>query len=106
MDKNFREAVRNAFLTCALYTRRLTFLSRFFSNEGETPEGTMGNEKMPPSAHLMLFLELTSFVDLYDVIPQDRIRESANRIAHKFYLPSSFVAQIANLLVSIERSTH
>ncbi len=83
MDSNFREAVRNAFLTCALDARRLPYLSRHFSSgDEEFPEA-----RMTPSAQLMLFLELTSFLDLYSVTPTTRLREMASKITHKFFLP-------------------
>lgn len=100
MDSNFRAAVRNAFLVCALDSRRLPFLSKHFSsaeaNLTEEPAeitggGSGGNDSgsnMAPSAQLMLFLELASFLDLYDVTPTQRLRDSAKRIAHKFFLPT------------------
>lgn len=43
---------------------------------------------MTPSAQLMLFLELYSFLDLYSVTPKAHLRDIATRIAHKFFLPS------------------
>jgi hypothetical protein len=43
---------------------------------------------MTPSAQLMLFLELFSFLDLYAVTPKARLRDIATRIAYKFFLPS------------------
>lgn len=89
MDKNFREAVKHAFLTCALDSRRLPFLSRHFSNEGDLP-GTNNrvDDKMTPSARLMLFLELSSFLDLYHLTPITRLRDLAARITYKFFLPT------------------
>ena len=95
LDSNFRAAIRSAFLVCALENRRLPFLARYFSNEeqqltteefGVAAEGVSGN--MIPSAQLMLFLELASFLDLYDVTPTTRLRENATRIAYKFFLPT------------------
>eukprot|EP00934_Nitzschia_sp_Nitz4_P001623 Nitzschia sp. Nitz4//scaffold1_size375055//38157//42858//NITZ4_000217-RA/size375055-snap-gene-0.236-mRNA-1//-1//CDS//3329540868//1623//frame0 len=88
MDSNFREAVRHAFLTCALDSRRLPFLSRHFAEDEELSESHTAAGKMTPSAQLMLFLELTSFLDLYNVTPMDRRRDMAIRIALKFFLPS------------------
>lgn len=87
LDVNFREAVRNAFLTCALDGRRLPFLSRHFSSDDQDLADS--SPKMTPSAQLMLFLELTSFLDLYYVTPALKLREMATRIAEKFFLPTS-----------------
>ena len=86
LDSNFRSAVRNAFLTCAIDSRKLPFLARHLSEE-ELPEGNSGGP-MTPSAQLMLFLELSSFLDLYAVTPKAHLRDIATRIAHKFFLPS------------------
>eukprot|EP00531_Pseudo-nitzschia_arenysensis_P016693 CAMPEP_0116138168 /NCGR_PEP_ID=MMETSP0329-20121206/12643_1 /TAXON_ID=697910 /ORGANISM="Pseudo-nitzschia arenysensis, Strain B593" /LENGTH=1590 /DNA_ID=CAMNT_0003633143 /DNA_START=88 /DNA_END=4860 /DNA_ORIENTATION=+ len=94
MDTNFRAAIRNAFLVCALDSRRLPFLARHLSKEerrlvsdnGEAVED--GENNMAPSAQLMLFLELASFLDLYDITPPNRLRDVASRIAYKFFLPT------------------
>jgi hypothetical protein len=87
LDSNFRAAVRNAFLACAIDSRRLPFLARHLSSEDELLEGTIeGN--MTPSAQLMLFLELMSFLDLYSVTPVARLRDVASRVAYKFFLPT------------------
>lgn len=94
MDTNFRAAIRNAFLVCALDSRRLPFLARHLSKEerqlvsdnGEAAED--GENNMSPSAQLMLFLELASFLDLYDITPPNRLRDVASRIAYKFFLPT------------------
>jgi hypothetical protein len=87
LDSNFRVALRNAFLTCAIDSRRLPFLARHLSAEEELPEGS--NEgNMAPSAQLMLFLELMSFLDLYSVTSFLRLKENASRIAYKFFLPT------------------
>ncbi|CAJ1960097.1 unnamed protein product [Cylindrotheca closterium] len=87
-DDNFRNAVRNAFLTCALDSRRLSFLVRHLSDNGEVddngPEGSLG-----PNAQFMLFLELVSFLDLYHLTPPARLKEMTSRIAYKFFLPTS-----------------
>mmetsp|Transcript_6834 Transcript_6834/g.19790 ORF Transcript_6834/g.19790 Transcript_6834/m.19790 type:complete len:1661 (+) Transcript_6834:155-5137(+) len=94
LDSNFRAATRNAFLVCALDSRRLPFLTRHFSNEEQKLAsddiGGTGQEQsnMTPSAQLMLFLELASFLDLFDVTPPARLREVASRIAYKFFLPT------------------
>lgn len=87
MDENFRAALRNAFLTCTIDSRRLHFLSRHFSAEEELPEGSYEGE-MAPSAQLMLFLELMTFLDLYSVTPVSRLRDITSRIAFKFFLPT------------------
>ncbi|VEU34065.1 unnamed protein product [Pseudo-nitzschia multistriata] len=95
IDSNFRSAIRNAFLVCALDSRRLPFLARHFSdevmqisskNQGSAEEEN--NNNMTPSAQLMLFLELSSFLDLYDVTPPTRLKDVASRIAYKFFLPT------------------
>lgn len=79
--------LRNAFLTCAIDSRRLPFLARYLAFEDELPEGS--NEgNMTPSAHLMLFLELMSFLDLYSVTPATRLRDITSRVAYKFFLPT------------------
>jgi len=90
MDGNFRAAIRNAFLLCALDSRRLPFMARHFSGEEfqSDTSGESSSVNMTPSAELMLFLELSSFLDLYDVTPSGRLRETALRIAHKFFLPT------------------
>ncbi|KAG7352004.1 DENN AEX-3 domain containing protein [Nitzschia inconspicua] len=86
MDSNFRAAIQNAFLVCALDSRRLPFLARHFS--GEEFHDADSSSSMTPSAKLMLFLELASFLDLYEVTPIERLRETASRIAYKFFLPT------------------
>ena len=94
MDSNFRAAIRNAFLVCALDSRRLPFLARHLSTEEQQLTSAdlnateEGNNNMTPNAELMLFLELASFLDLYDITPTARLRESAARIAYKFFLPT------------------
>ena len=94
MDINFRAAIRNAFLVCALDSRRLPFLARLLSKEEQNltsdNSGTAeyGENNMAPSAQLMLFLELASFLDLYDITPPNRLRDVASRIAYKFFLPT------------------
>ena len=87
LDSNFREAARNAFLTCALDGRRLLFLSRHFSS-GDQALADM-DPKITPSAQLMLFLELSSFLDLYHVTPVSKLRQMASKIAFKFFLPTT-----------------
>lgn len=94
MDNNFRAAIRNAFLVCALDSRRLPFLARHLSSEEHhlTPDNNRTNEdgknNMAPSAQLILFLELASFLDLYDITKPARLRDVASRIAYKFFLPT------------------
>jgi hypothetical protein len=94
MDNNFRAAIRNAFLVCALDSRRLSFLARHLSSEEHhlAPDNNGINEdgetNMVPSAQLMLFLELASFLDLYDITKPARLRDVASRIAYKFFLPT------------------
>lgn len=87
-DDNFRNTIRNAFLTCALDSRRLPFLVRYLSDNGEVdnndPEGSLG-----PNAQFMLFLELVSFLDLYHLTPPARLKEMTSRITYKFFLPTS-----------------
>jgi hypothetical protein len=89
MDSNFRAAIRNSFLTCAIDSRRLPFLARHLSSEDDLPEGSIVEGTMTPSAQLMLFLELMSFLDLYSVTPVTRLRAIASRIAYKFFLPTT-----------------
>jgi len=94
MDTNFRAAIRNAFLVCALDSRRLPFLARHLSKEerklvsDDSGAAEDGENNMSPSAQLMLFLELASFLDLYDITPPNRLRDVASRIAYKFFLPT------------------
>lgn len=94
MDNNFRAAIRNAFLVCALDSRRLPFLARHLSSEEHhlAPDNDGTNEdgetNMAPSAQLMLFLELASFLELYDITKSTRLRDVASRIAYKFFLPT------------------
>ena len=87
IDSNFRASIKNAFLNCASDSRRLPFLARHLSREEELPEGSHAGN-MAPSAQLMLFLELASFLDLYSVTPVLRLKENASRIAYKFFLPT------------------
>jgi hypothetical protein len=87
-DANFRAGTRNAFLTCALDSRRLPFLARHLSDQDEVDEQG-GEGSLGPSAHFMLFLELVSFLDLYHVTPAARLKDVTSRIAHKFFLPTS-----------------
>lgn len=88
LDANFRAGLRNAFLACALDTRRLPFLVRFLSEMGESTEEDLEGS-LGPSAFLMLFLELASFLDLYHVTPAERLKDVTSRIAYKFFLPTS-----------------
>ena len=96
LDSNFRNAVRNAFLTVATDSRRLPFLARHFSSEEsmgsnhheDSDQEDSRSGQLSPSAYLMLYLELTSFLDLYDLTPAARRRDVALRIAHKFFLPT------------------
>jgi hypothetical protein len=96
-DDNFRAALRNAFLSCAVDGRRFPFLGRHLTMEQDALDSSSQKQsssphlqqpnKNPPNALLMLFLELNNFADLHGVTPASRRREVAERIAYKFFLP-------------------
>ena len=90
--KNFNIILKYAFITCAMDGRRLPFLSAQYSSEnsieGEQYKSNQDSQKTTSSTHLMLFLELMSFVELYDATPLDRRRDLAKKIAYKFFLPT------------------
>ena len=88
LDSNFRAGLRNAFLTCALDSRKLPFLVRYLSQEAESNEES-GEGSLGPNAYLMLFLELVSFLDLYHTTPPKQLKDVTSRIAYKFFLPTS-----------------
>lgn len=79
-DNQFSEVLREAFVTCCIDCRRLPFFAAFISNEDSFMASNTNNR-------LMLYLELISFRDLYDVIPQERRNDHAKRIANKFLMP-------------------
>jgi hypothetical protein len=83
-DNNFRSALQHAFVLCAVDDRRLPFLSRHLSQQEEEDDRPYNS----PSALLMLFVEMVGFADLYDVTPETRRIQIANRLAHKFFLPT------------------
>jgi hypothetical protein len=85
---NFRNCLHNAFLTCALDSRRLPFLNRHFSESIYCSE-LEDDEGLGPNAQFMLFLELISFINLYDVCAPPKVFQMVHKIAHKFFLPFS-----------------
>jgi len=96
-DDNFRAALRNAFLCCAVDSRRFPFMARFYTMEQDSIDSINHNNsnnkpqepnKNAPNALLMLFLELMNFSDLHGVTPASRRRQVAQRIALKFFLPT------------------
>lgn len=93
-DANFRAVLKNAFVTCVVDGRRLPFLSAHLSSE-DYNEGNQSFEdgedyqRTTSSTQLMLFLELTTFIELYSLTPETRLRDIAKRIAFKFFLPST-----------------
>jgi hypothetical protein len=83
-DDNFRHALQHAFVLCAVDDRRFPFLSRHLSQQEEDDDRPHNS----PSALLMLFVEMVGFADLYEVTPDPRRLQVANRLAHKFFLPT------------------
>jgi DENN (AEX-3) domain len=83
--ENFRRILRHAFVSCALDGRRLPFLSRHFAELNNVEQV----DEVSPSVELMLFLELTAFVELFGATPRSRRRDIGKRIAYKFFLSSS-----------------
>ena len=71
LNPSLRNALQHALLLCIIDPRRLPFV-KFPSHE----------------AHLLLFLELWTFQELYDVTPIDKRREVTYKIAYKFFLPT------------------
>jgi hypothetical protein len=61
------------------------------SKQEDTEELAVG----APNAMLMMFLDMVNFLDLNGIAPVTRRRQLANRIAHKFFLPT----QVGNELV-------
>ena len=90
--KTFNSTLKYAFMTCAMDGRRLPFLSAQFASESsieaEQYKSNEDSQKTTASTHLMLFLELMSFVEIYDATPLERRRDLAKRIAYKFFLPT------------------
>lgn len=90
-DDDFRAALRNAFLSCAVDGRRFPFLGRHLTMEQDVLESNSSKQepnKNAPNALLMLFLELNHFSDLHGVTPVSRRKAIAERIAYKFFLPT------------------
>jgi hypothetical protein len=92
-DPNFRAVLQNAFVTCVYDGRRLPFLSSHFSYQdsfdNEDESGSENDIQMTTaSTHLMLFFELTTFLESYSLTPEAKRRDVAKRIAFKFFLPS------------------
>lgn len=91
-DAKFRSVLQNAFVTCVIDGRRLPFLSTHFSVQHDASyDGGGGEEdiqRMTANTELMLFLELTTFCELYFLTPETHRRDIAKRIAFKFFLPS------------------
>ncbi len=89
-DSNFRAILQNAFVTCVYDGRRLPFLSSHFSYQEsyENGESEEDFQMTTASTQLMLFLELTTFAELYSITPEEKRRDIAKRIAFKFFLPS------------------
>ena len=84
-DKQFKHVLREAFLTCCMDSRRLPFFAAFLSNEesftmqrSDFPSNVTSNTK------LMLYLELLSFRDVFDVASPQRRFDHAKQIAFKF----------------------
>ena len=89
---NFQTILKYAFIMCAMDGRRLPFLSAHLSSENsieaEDLKANEDSQKTTASTQLMLFLELISFVELYDATPLGRHRDIAKKIAYKFFLPT------------------
>lgn len=92
-DANFRAVLQNAFVTCVYDGRRLPFLSSHFSyqesfDNGDESDSEEDIQMTTASTQLMLFLELTNYVESYLLTPEAKRRDVAKRIAFKFFLPS------------------
>ena len=92
-DPSLRAVLQNAFVTCVYDGRRLPFLSSHFSYQDSFDRGDeSGSEDdiqmTTASTQLMLFLELTTFMELFSLTPMAKARDIAKRIAFKFFLPS------------------
>ena len=86
MDENFRAALRNAFLTCTIDSRRLHFLSRHFSAEEELPEGSYeGNGTKRP----------TNAISRVDDVPGS-LQRYARFSAARYHKPYSIQVFLAN----------
>jgi hypothetical protein len=80
-DPEFREILRQAFITCCLDSRRLPFYAQYLTNED-----ALGLEAVSANVRLMAYTELLTFKDLYSVSPNSKKTEYAKRIAYKFFL--------------------
>lgn len=92
-DANFRAVLQNAFVTCVYDGRRLPFLSSHFSyqesfDNGDDSDFEEDVQMTTASTQLMLFLELTTFLETYSITPEATRRDAAKRIASKFFLPT------------------
>jgi hypothetical protein len=92
-DANFRAVLQNAFVTCVYDGRRLPFLSSHFSyqesfDNGDDSGSEADVQMTTASTQLMLFLELTTFIESYSITPDAKRRDIAKRIAFKFFLPT------------------
>jgi len=90
-DANFRAVLQNAFVTCVYDGRRLPFLSSHFSYQDSFDNGDESEEDFQmttASTQLMLFLELTNYMESYSLTPEATRRDIAKRIAFKFFLPT------------------
>jgi len=87
-DANFRNALRNAFILCAADGRRFPFLARNLTHQEDSLDEHDSQSSTTPNALLMLYIEMLNYADLYGVTPPLRRRQIAQRIAHKFFLPT------------------
>jgi len=106
-DKEFQDIIVAAFHSCCVDSRCLSFLASYFSGEDSydyysESNGVINNtssdtntlspksSNAPPtsSIRLMLYLEILSFEEMFEVTPAHRRRDNARRIAHKFLVPS------------------
>jgi len=89
----FRDTLREAFMTCCIDSRRLPFFAAYISNEDSllSADGEHAaiheKGKIAGSTLLMLFLEIISFRELFHLTPSQRRLFAAERIAYKFLIP-------------------
>ena len=101
-DENFRAALRNALVVCAADGRRFPFLAKHLgmqeeqrareeqerANKGDEEGAPLDRATSSPNALLMMYAEMVQFADMYGVTPPSRRKQMADRIAHKFFLPT------------------
>lgn len=81
-DTSFRNILREALICCCIDSRRLSYLESFFDYQDE-----QYNPVLSAKSQLKLYLDLLSFRDLFDILPNNMRQKQYLDIAYKYILP-------------------